>query len=138
MCVHNAGRSQMAELFFNTLAAERRLEAQAESAGTDPGPRVNPTAVEAMAELGLSLAGSPRLLTAEIAQSADRVITMGCGVQASACPAGTIVGEDWQLDDPHGQGLEQVRGVPGAGPGAPWGASPEGVTPSGAGRRLRG
>lgn len=112
VCVHNAGRSQMAEAFFNRLAAERGLEARAESAGTAPGGQVNPVAVQAMAELGIGMAGQqPKLLTPELAAASDRIITMGCGVEADMCPAGTYISEDWGLPDPHGQGLEGVREV---------------------------
>lgn len=111
VCVHNAGRSQMAEAFFNRMARERGLEAAGLSAGTAPGGEVNPVAVEAMAELGISMEGqAPKLLTAEMAASA-RVITMGCGVEADMCPAGTYISEDWGLDDPKGQSLEGVRRV---------------------------
>ena len=118
VCVHNAGRSQMAEAFFNRLAEERGLNAVAESAGTAPGERVNPQAAEAMAEIGISLEDHrPRPLTPALAAQADRIITMGCGVDAAgthavgACPAGTYITEDWQLPDPHGQPIEAVRAV---------------------------
>lgn len=112
VCVHNAGRSQMAAAFFNQMARGRRLEAAAESAGTAPGERVNPVVVEAMAEVGLSLEGQrPRQLTPELAAGADRIITMGCGVEAGACPAGAYITEDWQLPDPHGQPIEVVRDI---------------------------
>ena len=111
VCVHNAGRSQMAEAFFNRFAHERGLEAHAESAGTAPGGQINPVAVQAMEELGISMAGyHPKPLTAEMANS-SRVITMGCGVEADMCPAGTYISEDWGLPDPHGQGIEGVRQV---------------------------
>ena len=112
VCVHNAGRSQMAEAFFNHLARERGLEVRALSAGTAPGGQVNPMAAQAMEEVGISLAGhSPKLLTSEMAAASDRIITMGCGVEASMCPAGTYISEDWALPDPHGQSLEGVRVV---------------------------
>jgi arsenate reductase len=112
VCVHNAGRSQMAEAFFNRMALERDLDAVAESAGTAPGERVNPIAAQAMAELGVSLEGHrPRQLTPELAARADQIITMGCGVDADMCPAGTYISEDWQLPDPHGQSIEVVRDV---------------------------
>jgi arsenate reductase len=112
VCVHNAGRSQMAEGFFNTLAKQRGLDAVAESAGTAPGERVNPTAAQAMAEVGVSLEGQePKQLTPALAARADRIITMGCGVSAEMCPAGTYITEDWQLPDPHGQPIEVVRQV---------------------------
>lgn len=112
VCVHNAGRSQMAEAFFNHLARERGLQFQAESAGTAPGERVNPMAAAAMEELGISLAEHrPKVMTPEMARESGRIITMGCGVEAEMCPAGTYISEDWGLPDPHGQGLEQVRTV---------------------------
>jgi arsenate reductase len=112
VCVHNAGRSQMAEAFFNRLARQRGLDAVAQSAGTAPGEQVNPVAAQAMAEIGVSLEGHrPRLLTPELARSADRIITMGCGVDAAMCPAGTYITDDWQLPDPHGQPIEVVREV---------------------------
>jgi protein-tyrosine-phosphatase len=112
VCVHNAGRSQMAEAFFNHLAVERGLPLRAESAGTSPGSGVNPVAVEAMAEVDIDMsAHRPKRLTAGLAARADRIITMGCGVEADMCPAGTYLSEDWGLPDPHGQGLEAVREV---------------------------
>jgi len=112
VCVHNAGRSQMAEAFFNQIARERGLEVKAESAGTAPGERINPVAAAAMAEMGISMEGHrPKLLTPEGAAAAGRIITMGCGVEADMCPAGTYISEDWGLPDPHGQGLESVREV---------------------------
>lgn len=112
VCVHNAGRSQMAEAFFNALARERGLDVVAESAGTSPGERVNPMAAEAMQEVGLSLdAHYPKVLTPEQATTAYRLITMGCGVEADMCPAGSYISDDWGLPDPHGQSLEGVRPV---------------------------
>jgi protein-tyrosine-phosphatase len=112
VCVHNAGRSQMAEAFFNRLAQERGLDVRAESAGTSPGGQVNPMAAQAMAEAGIDMAHHhPKLLTAEMAGTSDRVITMGCGVEAEMCPAGTYISEDWGLPDPHGQSLDGVRPV---------------------------
>lgn len=112
VCVHNAGRSQMAEAFFNRLAQERGLDARAASAGTAPGVQVNPVAVQAMQELGIGMEGhQPKQLTPAMAAQANRIITMGCGVEADVCPAGTYIGEDWGLPDPHGQSLESVRPV---------------------------
>lgn len=112
VCVHNAGRSQMAEALFNHLAHARGLELRAASAGTAPGPRVNLVAAAAMEELGVPMTGHrPKLLTSEMAQGALRIITMGCGVEAGMCPAGTYISDDWGLPDPHGQGLDQVRVV---------------------------
>lgn len=112
VCVHNAGRSQMAEALTNHLAAERGLEVRAESAGTVAGERVNPMAAQAMAEIGIPLDGHrPKQLTQEMVDRADRVITMGCGVNAEVCPARFLVAEDWGLDDPAGQPIENVRRI---------------------------
>lgn len=112
VCVHNAGRSQMAEAYFNHFARERGIGYHAESAGTAPGERINPAGAEAMSEAGISLHDHrPKLLTPEMAAAAERIITMGCGVEADMCPAGTYISEDWGLPDPHGQGLEGVRAV---------------------------
>jgi len=112
VCVHNAGRSQMAEAFTNTLAAERGLSVRGLSAGTEVGSRVNPLAVEAMQELGISMEGqSPKQLTQEMADSVSSIITMGCGVDATSCPARIHLSEDWGLDDPAGQSIEKVREI---------------------------
>lgn len=109
VCVHNAGRSQMAEALTNHLAREKGLEVVAASAGTVGGKSLNPMAVEVMAELGISMDGhAPKLLTQEMVDDA-RVISMGCGVDAEACPAKFILAEDWELEDPAGQGLDAVR-----------------------------
>jgi arsenate reductase (thioredoxin) len=110
VCVHNAGRSQMAEAFVNTIAKERNLPILGVSAGTVGGKQLNPLAIEAMAEIGISMDGqTPKLLTQEMADSADKKITMGCGVDADACPARIFFTEDWGLDDPAGQPIENVR-----------------------------
>lgn len=112
VCVHNAGRSQMAEAFFNRLGGQRGLDVVAESAGTAPEERVDPVVSAAMAEAGVSLDGQrPQQLTPELAARSDRIITMGCGVAASTCPAATYVTEDWRLPDPHGQPVEVVREI---------------------------
>jgi arsenate reductase (thioredoxin) len=112
VCVHNAGRSQMAEAFLNRLASERGLSVRAESAGTIGGKELNPRARQSMEELGISLFGhAPKLLTQEMVDGADRVISMGCGVDAAACPANFVLAEDWQLDDPANQSLEGVRQI---------------------------
>jgi arsenate reductase len=112
VCVHNAGRSQMAKAFTNRIAAERGLPVKGESAGTDAGARINPLAVEVMRELGISMEGqSPKQLTREMADAASRVITMGCGVDATSCPARIHPPEDWGLDDPAGQPIEKVREI---------------------------
>jgi arsenate reductase len=112
VCVHKAGRSQMAEAFTNKLAAERGLPVRGLSAGTEAGTRINPLAVEAMKELGISMEGQePKQLTQDMADSAARIITMGCGVDATSCPARIHLSEDWGLDDPAGQSIEKVRAI---------------------------
>ena len=107
VCVHNAGRSQMAAGWLRHLAGDR---VQVLSAGSAPAGTINPVAVEAMAEVGIDIAGNqPRLLTDAAVQESDVVITMGCG---DACPfhPGKRY-EDWALDDPAGQGIESVRPI---------------------------
>ncbi len=105
VCVHNAGRSQMAAGFMNALGAGR---VQVLSAGSAPKDSINPIAVQAMQEVGIDISNnSPKVLTPEAVQESDAVITMGCG---DACPfyPGKRY-EDWVLDDPAGQGIESVR-----------------------------
>ena len=107
VCVHNAGRSQMAAGYLQHLAGDR---IQVLSAGSEPADRINPIAVEAMREEGIDIAGErPRVLTTEAVQQSDVVVTMGCG---DACPffPGTRY-EDWTLDDPAGQPIEVVRPI---------------------------
>lgn len=107
VCVHNAGRSQMAAGFLEHLGAGR---IEVRSAGSAPADAINPVAVEAMAEVGIDItAASPKVLTPEAVQASDVVVTMGCG---DACPyfSGTRY-EDWVLDDPAGQGIEAVRPI---------------------------
>ncbi len=107
VCVHNAGRSQMAAGFLRTLGGDA---VEVRSAGSMPGDRINPVAVEAMREVGIDLTGEqPKVLTPEAVQASDVVITMGCG---DACPfyPGKRY-EDWVLDDPAGQGLDAVRPI---------------------------
>ena len=98
VCVHNSGRSQMAEAFFNKLAGGK---AQALSAGTQPADKVNPVVVEAMREAGINIGGNkPKLLTMDRVKKADRMITMGCGAEG-VCPAPLFEKViDWQLEDP--------------------------------------
>ena len=107
-CVHNAGRSQMAAAFFNTMADP--AGATAISAGTQPGPRVHPEVVDAMREVGIDLAAAqPRLLTADLARDAALLVTMGC---RDACPyVPGLAKEDWPLEDPKGQPLARVREI---------------------------
>lgn len=105
VCVHNAGRSQMAAGFMTHLS-QGRVEVL--SAGSAPKESINPVAVEAMAEIGIDIShNTPKVLTTEAVQQSDAVITMGCG---DACPfyPGKRY-EDWVLDDPAGQGIESVR-----------------------------
>lgn len=107
VCVHNAGRSQMAAGFMRELGGDR---VEVLSAGSAPKDAINPVAVEAMAELGIDIANQkPKVLTPEAVQQSDVVITMGCG---DACPyyPGKRY-EDWKLDDPAGQGIEPVRAI---------------------------
>ena len=108
VCVHNAGRSQMAQAFFNQMA---KGKAKSFSAGTQPADKVNPVVVEAMREVGIDISRQkPKLLTLEMVEGADRVITMGCGVEG-VCPASFVPTEDWQLEDPEGKPIEQVRQI---------------------------
>ena len=107
VCVHNAGRSQMAAGFMTHLG-QGRVEVL--SAGSAPKDSINPVAVEAMAEIGIDISSnSPKILTPEAVQQSDAVITMGCG---DACPfyPGKRY-EDWVLEDPAGQGIESVRAI---------------------------
>jgi protein-tyrosine-phosphatase len=107
LCVHNAGRSQMALGWFNRLAGDRAV---AWSGGSEPGEEVNPAAVAAMAEVGIDIAKEfPKPWTEEIVQAADVVITMGCGDACPLYPGKRY--EDWELDDPAGKGIEAVRPI---------------------------
>jgi arsenate reductase len=108
VCAHNSGRSQIAEAFFNQLA---KGKAVAISAGTQPAAQINSTVVTAMREVGMEIGDKkPKLLTAAMLENADRVITMGCNV-AEACPASFVPTEDWELDDPEGKPIEEVRQI---------------------------
>lgn len=107
VCVHNAGRSQMAQGFLQHLAGDR---VEVRSSGTMPGDQVNPSAVAAMEELGIDISlAKPKVLTDEDVRASDYVITMGCG---DACPfyPGKIY-LDWKLEDPAGKGVESVRPI---------------------------
>ena len=107
VCVHNAGRSQMAAGYLQHLAGDR---VEVLSAGSQPADQVNPSAVAAMAEEGIDLRGEqPKLLTDSAVQTADVVITMGCGDECPFYPGKRY--EDWVLDDPAGQGLDAVRPI---------------------------
>ena len=105
VCLHNAGRSQVSRALFDLAAAGRH---EADSAGTTPGERVHPEVVTAMAELGVDLAGRvPQRLTDDMARWADVVVTMGCGDACPYIPGKRYV--DWDLPDPRGRPLEEVR-----------------------------
>ena len=107
-CLHNSGRSKMAEAIFNKMA---HRSIRAESAGTEPGNEVNRSVVKVMSELGLDLSQNlPKRLTPEMLDAADLVITMGCNIE-EACPAAFISARDWPLDDPKGQSLDKVRSI---------------------------
>jgi protein-tyrosine-phosphatase len=105
VCLHNAGRSQMSQALFERAAAGRHTAA---SAGTTPGDRVHPEVVEVMAELGIDLGDRrPRLLTRELTERADVVVTMGCGDECPFIPGRRYI--DWELPDPKGRPVEEVR-----------------------------
>ena len=107
VCVHNAGRSQMAAGFLRHLGGER---VRVLSAGSEPADRINPVAVEAMAEEGIDItAAVPTILTTESVAESDVVITMGCGDACPIFPGKRY--EDWVLDDPAGAGLDDVRRI---------------------------
>ena len=107
VCVHNAGRSQMAAGFLTALSAGA---VEVRSAGSMPADQINPAAVEAMAEVGIDIAAeSPKILTEDAVRESDVVITMGCGDECPYFPGKRY--EDWELDDPAGQGVEAVRPI---------------------------
>ncbi|MFG3234652.1 arsenate reductase ArsC [Streptomyces antibioticus] len=107
VCVHNAGRSQMAAAFLTHLAGDR---VEVRSAGSAPADSVNSAVVEAMKEVGIDItAETPKILTVEAVQASDVVITMGCGDTCPVFPGKQYL--DWQLDDPAGQGVEAVRPI---------------------------
>lgn len=107
VCVHNAGRSQMAAGYLQHLAGDR---VEVLSAGSEPKDQINPVAVAAMAEEGIDIAGgTPKLLTVDAVRESDVVITMGCGDACPIFPGKRY--EDWQLDDPAGQGIDAVRPI---------------------------
>ncbi|KAA0941365.1 arsenate reductase ArsC [Streptomyces apricus] len=107
VCVHNAGRSQMAAAWLTHLAGDR---IEVRSAGSDPGRAVNPAAVEAMAEVGIDIsAQTPKVLTADAVRASDVCITMGCGDTCPVFPGKRYL--DWELEDPAGRGVEAVRPI---------------------------
>ena len=107
VCVHNAGRSQMAAGYLASLSGGR---VDVLSAGSEPKDQINPVAVQAMAEEGIDIASNtPKILTTEAVKDSDVVITMGCGDTCPIFPGKRY--EDWELDDPAGQGIEAVRPI---------------------------
>jgi protein-tyrosine-phosphatase len=107
VCVHNAGRSQMAAGYLRALAGDR---IQVFSAGTEPKDQINPSAIAAMSEEGIDIANnSPKVLTIEDVKESDYVITMGCGDACPFFPGKTYL--DWPLDDPAGKGVDDVRPI---------------------------
>ena len=108
VCVHNSGRSQMAEAFFNLLA---KGQATSCSAGTFPSEKVNDVVVDCMMEIDIDISNKkPNLLRQDMLDNAQKIITMGCNVE-DVCPANMVITEDWGLDDPSGQSVEIVRGI---------------------------
>lgn len=107
VCVHNAGRSQMAAAYLTTLS-QGAIEVR--SAGSQPAEKVNPAAVQAMAEVGIDMSAEiPKVLTTEAVQDSDVVITMGCGDECPYFPGKRY--EDWVLEDPAGKGVDSVRPI---------------------------
>lgn len=110
VCVGNSARSQMAKGFYNAFARRTR----AESAGTEPAPRVSGKAIEVMREAGIDISGErPKLLTQDMTAEAKRIVTMGC-LSRDSCPAFMLSSakvEDWALPDPKGRGIEEFRRV---------------------------
>ncbi|MCR2811016.1 MULTISPECIES: arsenate reductase ArsC [unclassified Microbacterium] len=107
VCVHNAGRSQMAAGYLRAFAGDR---IEVLSAGSAPKDQINPVAVQAMAEEGIDIgASTPKVLTVEAVKESDAVITMGCGDACPIFPGKRY--EDWELDDPAGQGIDAVRPI---------------------------
>ncbi|GAA2255552.1 arsenate reductase ArsC [Actinomadura luteofluorescens] len=107
VCVHNAGRSQMAAAYLTHLAGDR---VEVRSAGSEPAEQVNPAVVQAMAEEGIDISAEiPKVLTVDAVQASDVVITMGCGDTCPVFPGKRYL--DWRLDDPAGQGVDAVRPI---------------------------
>lgn len=108
VCVHNCGRSQMAEAFFNHLSGGRAV---AYSAGTQPDKYLGPKVIRVMQEAGIDINGqAPKPLAPEMIEQADRVISMGCGVEG-ICPASFVPTEEWEIEDPKGKPLKKVREI---------------------------
>ena len=113
VCVHNSGRSQMAEALFNRSARERCIDARAESAGTYPADRVNSKVAQVMSEIGIDISESkPRRLTDDMVAATDEIVTMGCAMDAGQCPSVRLEEiVDWQLEDPSAMDIEAIRGL---------------------------
>lgn len=108
VCIHNSGRSQIAEAIFNRQAFGEYI---ALSAGTQPAKKINPTVRKVMQEIGIEIGGQrPKQLTPDMLEGVYRVITMGCGIEET-CPASFITTEDWDLDDPENKSLREVRQI---------------------------
>jgi arsenate reductase len=108
VCVHNSGRSQMAEAFFNRLGGKK---VSAASAGTMPASQIDPVVSAVMLEAGLDISSqTPKMLTLDMMKNADRVISMGCGVEET-CPAGIVPMEDWGIEDPAGKSVAKVKEI---------------------------
>ena len=107
-CVHNSGRSQMAEAFARQLSTG---DVETESAGTIPGDEVSPLVVKVMREKGIDISTRrPKLLTRDMVERASTVITMGCSIE-EACPVLQVPHEDWEIDDPEGKPIEEIRDI---------------------------
>jgi len=107
LCVHNAGRSQMAAAFAREMSKGRIV---IDSAGSDPGDMLNPVVIEAMKELGIDISNeSPKKLTDQMGRDADVIVTMGCGDACPVYPGKRY--EDWELEDPSGKDLSEVRAI---------------------------
>ena len=111
VCVHNSGRSQMAEALFNRIARKRGVEAHAESTGTDPAERVNTKVAQVMSEIGIDISESkPRRLTDDMVARSDEIITMGCAMDSEQCPSIRLEKVvDWQLRDPSVMDIDDIR-----------------------------
>jgi arsenate reductase (thioredoxin) len=108
VCVHNSGRSQMAEAFFNHLAKGKAL---AISAGTKPASGINTSVAQVMLEAGIDIRNrKPKLLTFDMLENSDCVITMGCGIETT-CPATLVPSEDWGLENPEGKPIQKIREI---------------------------
>ena len=113
VCVHNAGRSQIAKEIFNSIATQRRLPYRADSAGTQPATSVHGNVAIVLREVGIEISDAkPQFITNEMVEGARKIVTMGCQVDADQCPAIFIKGvEDWGLPDPKGKPMDEVRDI---------------------------